>query len=249
MLRFAEFSLLAALSLCFGGCANVNYPVQTKPENVVSVPRGDVHRYDDLDYKGLELNVIVSRMADQLERYKVDRGNDLPKLAIITFVDVRSYKTPNDLGRVLAENFIHEMHRRGENVYEHHLTGYVEVTPDGDLTLSRNARELARKMSVSRFLIGTLSRNKEGYVVNARIVSLKSNMVESTAVGIVPYAYLPSPTFSSGKYGAAAGGTGARGAATSASPAYRGRNNTRVSGGLIYREDPSASFNRQSVMR
>lgn len=229
--------MLAALfsSLTVTGCANVNYPVQTGPENVVSNPRGDVHRYDDLNYSGLELNAIVSRMADQLERYKVPHLEDLPKLAIVSFVDVASYKRPNELGRVLAEDFIHEMHRRGENVYEHHLIGYVEVTPEGDVMLSRDARELARKMSVSRFLIGTLSRNSKGYVVNARIVSLKNNLVESTAVGIVPYSLVPSSVSAS---------TVAKKNSTVVRP-----NHSRMSGGMIIREDPSARFVRQSSVR
>jgi TolB-like protein len=235
MHKYAQILMVTVLSSIFGaGCANVNYPVQTKPENVVTVPRGDVHRYDDLDYRGLELNTIVSRMADQLERYKVSHIEDLSKLAIITFVDVSSYKRPNELGRVIAEDFIHEMHRRGENVYEHHLIGYVEVTPEGDIMLSRNARELARKMAVSRFLIGTLSRNREGYVVNARIVSLKNNLVESTAVGIVPYSLVPSHS---------------AGVSNQKRTAVVNRNQSRMSGGMIVREDPSARMIRQSSVK
>ncbi len=236
MRKYAQIMLVALISsLTAMGCANVNYPVQTSPENVVSNPRGDVHRYDDLNYSGLELNAIVSRMADQLERYKVPHLEDLPKLAIVSFVDVASYKRPNELGRVLAEDFIHEMHRRGENVYEHHLIGYVEVTPEGDIMLSRNARELARKMSVSRFLIGTLSRNRSGYVVNARIVSLKNNLVESTAVGIVPYSLVPSSVGAS---------TASKKNSTVVRPSH-----SRMSGGMIVREDPSAKFVRQSSVR
>ncbi len=223
--------LFSALCTCLvSGCNNVNYPVQTKPENVMTVPTGNVNRYDDLDYKGLELNAIVSRMADQLERYRVPHTGDLPGLAIVTFVDVHSYKYPSELGRVIAEDFIHEMHRRGEAVIDHHLTGYVEVTKNGDIVLSRDAHQLARKLSISRFLIGTVARNKEGYVVNARIVSLKNdNMVESTAVGMVPHSLVPPL---------------ARPVVIKSNPSQ-----TRMSGGLLVREDPSMAGSKQTSIK
>lgn len=182
---------LGVMCIALGGCQNPR--VTTQPDNISTDPHAFVHTYDDLNKKGLELNVLVSEMADQLERYKVKRCNDLPALAVITFVDVHSYKTPSDLGRMISEAFIHEMHRRGEDVVDHHLTGYVEVTPSGDIVLSRDAHQLARRLAVSRFLIGTLSPNKQGTVVNARIVSLKNNMVESTAVGMVPSSMYPPP--------------------------------------------------------
>ncbi len=209
---------LGCVALMSVGCQN---PIVTsRPSNVTTTPSGFVHTYDNLDEKGLELNVIVSEMADQLEKYKVNRGTDLPNLAVITFVDVHSYKTPSDLGRMISEAFIHEMHRRGEKVIDHHLTGYVEVTPSGDIVLSRNAEQLANRLAVSRFLIGTLSPNKQGSVVNARIVSLKNNVVESTAVGMVPTDIYPP----------------ARPVVVKEHPAQ-----SRMSGTLIVREDPAMS--------
>lgn len=214
--HFLKSIALGSVAFLTLGCQNPS--VISKPYNINTNPQGYVHRYDDLDKEGLELNVIVSEMADQLEKYKVDRGNDLPTLAVITFVDVHSYKTPSDLGRMISESFIHEMHRRGEAVIDHHLTGYVEVTPTGDIVLSRDAEQLARKLAVSRFLIGTLSRNNVGTVVNARIVSLKNNMVESTAVGIIPSALYPPP----------------KPVIVKINP-----NNSKMSGSLIVREDPA----------
>jgi hypothetical protein len=114
---------------------------------------------------------------------------------------------------------IHELHRRGENVLEYHLTGYVEVTKDGDIALSRKAEELAKSVPVSRFLIGTLAKSNGGYVVNARIVSLKTHLVESTAIAFVSDKLLPAR----------------------AQPVVVIKNpqQSTVRGGLIVREDPA----------
>ncbi len=245
--------LTALCAVLAAGCADLNYPVQTKPENVLSNPKGDVHRYDDLNFDGLEINAIVSRMADQLERYKVPSTEDLPGLAIATFVNVHNYASPEGLGRILAEDFIHEMHRRGELVVDHHLTGYVEVDTNGDITLSRKAEQLARRLSVSRFLIGTIARHPEGYVINARIVSMKTRNVEATAVGIVPYKLVPYPAHSVNAPkqvrslsapSAVRGGQGATGGARAAG-VWSGREGS----GLIIREENGNPGQRHSVMK
>lgn len=225
MKKFFEIFLFSIVSLeILNGCVDKN--AQVIPINTKTRPEGIVKTYEEHNESGLRLNAIVSEMADQLIKYKVDRHNDKDLLAISTFVDVHSYKTHNELGRVIAEDFIHEMHRRGENVLDFHLTGYVEVTPSGDILLSRDAEELARKASVSRFLIGTIAKNDGGYVINARIVSLKNNYVESTAIGFIPNKLFP----------------------TKVNPpvVVKSPKQNTLRGGLIYREDPNLTIYKNS---
>ena len=215
----SKIMIVAGLGMLSACASNRNAYVE--PLNTKSAPQGIIKTYEDHDSAGLELNRIASELADQLIKYKVESAVDTDILAIATLVDVHSYKQPNELGRVLSEDLIHEMHRRGENVLEYHVTGYVEVTPDGDITLSRKAEELAKAAPVSRFLIGTIAKSKGGYVINTRIVSLKTHLVESTGIAFVPENLVPYK----------------------AKPVVVIKNpkQSRTAGGLIIREDPSLS--------
>ena len=193
--------------------ASSNRNAYVEPLNLKTKPEGIIKTYEDHNDAGLQLNRIASELADQLIKYKVESAVDSDILGITTLVDVHSYNRPNELGRVLSEDLIHELHRRGENVLEYHLTGYVEVTKDGDIALSRKAEELAKSVPVSRFLIGTLAKS------NARIVSLKTHLVESTAIAFVSDKLLPAR----------------------AQPVVVIKNpqQSTVRGGLIVREDPA----------
>lgn len=221
--KHAKFTLAAAFVVAssVAGCSAASDPEVTySPSNVMTKPQGFVRVYDSLDKKGLELNVVVSEMADELMKLKVPGQDGGSVIAIASFVSVHDYKTVEPIGRILAEDFIRELHRRGEKVIDHHLTGYVEVGPDGDVMLSRQAEQLMGKMNVSRFLIGSYSRNNEGYVVRARIISLRDRIVESAAVGIVPYAVFPKPPVKK-------------------APPPESIEQSKLRGGLIYRADPA----------
>ena len=129
---------------------------------------------------------MVSDMADRLFQTKLGGGRPMSAIAVTSFVNLSTLESTNWLGQQMAEDFIHELHRRGEIVFDYKLTGSIKVTPEGDFVFSRDWTELAKRVPVSRVLTGTLSRNAEGIIVNARIVSLKTHMVEATAQGFVP---------------------------------------------------------------
>ena len=182
-------TVVTAAGVCLLAACSSNRNAYVEPLNLKTKPEGIIKTYEDHNDAGLQLNRIASELADQLIKYKVESA------------------------------LIHELHRRGENVLEYHLTGYVEVTKDGDIALSRKAEELAKSVPVSRFLIGTLAKSNGGYVVNARIVSLKTHLVESTAIAFVSDKLLPAR----------------------AQPVVVIKNpqQSTVRGGLIVREDPA----------
>ena len=139
---------------------------------------------------GTELNVLVSDLADRLFQTKLAGGSSVSPIAVASFVNLGTLENSNWLGQQLAEDFVHELHRRGEIVFDYKLTGSIKVTPEGDFVFSRDWTELAKRVPVSRVLTGTMSRNDKGIVINARIVSLKTHMVEATAQGFVPASLL-----------------------------------------------------------
>ena len=147
-------------------------------------------QYDGPSGSGTELNRLVSDMADRLFQTKLAGGQPMSPIAIASFVNLGTLESSNWLGEQLAEDFVHELHRRGEIVFEYKLTGSIKVTPEGDFVFSRDWTELAKRVPVSRVLTGTMSRNAQGVVINASIVSLKTHMVEATAQGFIPTSVL-----------------------------------------------------------
>ncbi|WP_216820084.1 FlgO family outer membrane protein, partial [Zoogloea sp. LCSB751] len=81
----------------------------------------------------------------------------------------------------IEESFIYELNRRGEVVVDFKTTGSIQVTPSGDFVMSRNYKDLSARLPISRILTGTFSRNSQGILVNARIIDLRTKMVETTA--------------------------------------------------------------------
>ena len=172
-----KMALWVSLLVALTGCSSSTESAQTTP---CAGPTGS----------GTELNKLVSELADRLFQTKLAGGSSVSPIAVASFVNLGTLETSNWLGQQLAEDFVHELHRRGEIVFDYKLTGSIKVTPEGDFVFSRDWTELAKRVPVSRVLTGTMSRNEKGIVINARIVSLKTHMVEATAQGFVPSSML-----------------------------------------------------------
>lgn len=130
-----------------------------------------------------QLNGIVSVMADEL--FKTRLAGEAFPVAVASFVNLETLDKTNWLGLQISENFIHELHRRGELVMDFKLTGVIQVTKSGDFVMSRDWKKLAKSMPISRVLTGTMSHNEEGIVVNARLINLRTRLVEATSQGFV----------------------------------------------------------------
>ncbi|WP_421219904.1 FlgO family outer membrane protein [Aeromonas enteropelogenes] len=148
--------------------------------------------------KGMELNWLVARMTDQLMERKSLTTLTEP-IAVASFVDLDTLQDTNWMGQQIEESFIYELNRRGEVVVDFKLTGSIKVTPQGDFVLSRNYKELSSRLPISRILVGTFSRNKQGILVNARIIDMRTKMVETTAQSLVPQQYLVGANNSFGR--------------------------------------------------
>lgn len=148
--------------------------------------------------KGMELNWLVARMTDQLMERKSLTTLSEP-IAVASFVDLDTLKDTNWMGLQIEESFIYELNRRGEVVVDFKTTGSIQVTPSGDFVMSRNYRDLSARLPISRILTGTFSRNQQGILVNARIIDLRTKMVETTAQSLIPHQYLSGASNSFGR--------------------------------------------------
>jgi TolB-like protein len=155
----------------------VENPIKIEKEQNVSSP--------------LALQTLADKLvADVVNTIPV--GANIDKVAIATPVDVSSLEKTDWLGRELAEYFVSALHQRGFPVLEYKIKGWLEITANGDYVYSRDWQKLASKAAVSRVLSGTMSRNDSGVMVYARIVNLKTLMVEGSAEIFIPYNVLPS---------------------------------------------------------
>ena len=102
----------------------------------------------------------------------------------------------NLLGFQLAESFVHELHKFRIPVIDYKATEYIRVTDSGDFLLSRDFLELTNEAPIEYILTGTMTRHQGGYLINARILGLKSKAVVASAQMLVPFyvvdALLPS---------------------------------------------------------
>lgn len=203
-------SLLVALcaSLLLPACTSTstNSNVSTMAQVEGAHTQGDSSVYMQ---RGMEMSAIASRMADTLQQNMfyyllpdapIDRssanGNvkivTMPRLALTAFVDTDTYEDSGYLGRALAEMFTHEMSSRAFEVTEYKLTGKLAVSKDGDYIFSRNWKKIASDTNVKYLLGGTMTRNKDGVVVVARIVNMQTRQTVATATDIIPYSLLPT---------------------------------------------------------
>lgn len=108
-------------------------------------------------------------------------------IAVTSFVQLDStLKNTNILGNQISEYFVSELKGVGFPVSDYKVTGFIQVTPEGDLAMSRQFEELNQSLKVGYVLTGTLIRNERGMVVSARIVSLSTNQVVSSTTKLLP---------------------------------------------------------------
>ena len=136
------------------------------------------------------LKPYADRLVEEVARSVPDSG-EKPRVAIATPVDVASLEHTDWLGRELAEYFVAGLHRQGYRVLEYKLTGWLEITPNGDYIYSRNWQKLAGKANITHILSGTMSRNDDGVMIYGRLVNMKNSVVEGASDIFIPYEDLP----------------------------------------------------------
>lgn len=185
-------TLSAIATLTLSGCSqfsdsdiqemsvNTGMPYSV-PDEVTGETTGSIRvtRKKDVNYyvKGL-----MYRLLDNI--YGV---SDETPVAVTSFVNTDSdFQDTNILGNQLAESFIHEAHNSGLSVVDYKTTDYIRVTPQGDFVFSRDYTELGESAPIIYVLSGTMTQDKDGYLINARIVEVQSKVVAATAQSHIP---------------------------------------------------------------
>ncbi|HAR79967.1 MAG TPA: hypothetical protein DCR21_03965 [Succinivibrionaceae bacterium] len=160
---------------------------------------GNEHVYSG---SGMQVSKVASQMSDvlfatMLRDLEVTQKTDNPKkvvfprVAVTSFVDTDTYEDAGYLGRQLGEVFIHELDRRGIPVFEFKITGNISVSKTGEFVFSRNWRKIAQRAMVHHVLAGTITRNRDGVVLVARVINMEDSSVTGSSTGFIPYSELP----------------------------------------------------------
>jgi TolB-like protein len=113
--------------------------------------------------------------------------NATTPVAVVSFVMLDSdYNVANLLGIQLAESLIHEVHKFGIPVIDFKTTGFIRVTEQGDFAFSKDYEDFSGEMPARYIVGGTMLKNAEGYLINARIVGVKSQAVVASAQSFIP---------------------------------------------------------------
>ena len=133
-----------------------------------------------------KINQLVSTLSDQLTLNKNFNNITDPVIAITSFVCLENFKATTRLSNILSENLIHEMQVRGYKVIDFKMMEKIKIDKDGDFLFSRDVEKLRKTLNINYALTGTYTEYKDGTVINARIIDLKSHIVLSTGQVFIP---------------------------------------------------------------
>lgn len=168
-----------------------------------SVSRFNNQRMSDI-YKRVEVgdvnHYVQGIMQDLIAN--MDNPESTMDIGVTSFVYLDgSFDETDLLGNQLSESFMHELHQFGLNVLDFKSSDFIRVTPTGDFNFSRDYEELNPDMPVQYVMGGTMVKHQDGVIVNARMVSINTKKVLSSAQGFIPASVVNALHRSQGKPG------------------------------------------------
>ncbi|WP_166423914.1 FlgO family outer membrane protein [Paraglaciecola sp. 20A4] len=157
-------------------------------QNMYQGSRFNNQRISDI-YKRVEVgdvNHYVQGIMQELIA-NMDTPDSSMEIGVTSFVYLDGNFDETDLlGNQLSESFMHELHQFGLNVLDFKSSDYIRVTPSGDFNFSRDYEELNPDMPVQYVMGGTMVKHQDGVIVNARMISINTKKVLSSAQGFIP---------------------------------------------------------------
>jgi TolB-like protein len=154
------------------------------PDVNADVIRSTQLTQNDVNYKNIN-HYVRAMMQDMVSNLRYVDSTAPVAVASFVFLD-EPYDKASLLGNQIAESFIHEIRKFDISVLDYKTMDYIMVTPEGDFAQSRDFEELSNVTQISYIVTGTLVKHQRGYLVNARMISLKSKVVVASAQRLIP---------------------------------------------------------------
>jgi len=118
----------------------------------------------------------------------LDAPNNSIIFAVANFALLDSdLKTTNHFGRQLQESIMHETNRTGFSVIDLKSSGRLQLTTAGDIFWhSEKTDELSGDINIDYVITGTMTKHQGGYLLNARIIDVKTSALVSSSQILVP---------------------------------------------------------------
>lgn len=144
--------------------------------------------YPDLPQSRKQLTDYAAQMAFKLAGFDELKGAKVGVTSFVEFDD--SLQQTTALGNQFAEAMVTLLPQYGVDVIEYKLTRDIDVSPRGDIALSRDVRELQEEVGMDYVMTGTLVATRRGIQINSRIVSVQGHKVIAAASTMVPHLVL-----------------------------------------------------------
>jgi len=143
-------------------------------------------KHDDANFKNRNINHYVRGIMQDMVGNLQDVNSTTP-VAVTSFVFLDGpYDKASLLGNQIAESFIHEIRKFNIPVLDFKTMDFIRITPEGDFVQNRDFEELSNTTQISYIVTGTLVKHQGGYLVNARMIGLKSKVVVASAQSLIP---------------------------------------------------------------
>jgi hypothetical protein len=126
------------------------------------------------------LNTASMFIAEQLER-NLSPEMRSRALVVTDFVDLGTLNETSQLGRLLAQNLMHEMQLRNWSVTDVTFRKNIHIEASGEFSLSRDVKQLKPPVQIGSIITGTYVNTAEGIILNVRMIQVISGAVVSTA--------------------------------------------------------------------
>ena len=178
-LSFIVFALVIINSGCTWHDQSENHSANTYQSNTFRQITNNNAAVDLEDY----VRELVADMAINMRSIEENKA-----IAITSFVFSDSnFENTNNLGHVIADSFMKELHQFGLTTLDFKVTDFIRITPQGDFSLSRDYHDFENGISVDYVLVGTMTDYNKGYILQARIVNIKSKEILGAGQTFIPY--------------------------------------------------------------
>ena len=126
------------------------------------------------------LNTASMFIAEQLER-NLSPEMRSRALVVTDFVALNTLNETSQLGRLLAQNLMHEMQLRNWSVTDITFRKNILIDANGEFSLSRDVKQLKPPVQAGNIITGTYVNTTEGLILNVRMIQVISGAVVSTA--------------------------------------------------------------------
>ncbi len=104
------------------------------------------------------------------------------KMIVTSFVSLEDLKTTTQLGRLLGESMISDLHAKGFKVSDFRGRDAISVNKTGEFYITRDTSKLKDEIDNANILVGTYSQfDQNAMLINVRIMNFGTGEVISSA--------------------------------------------------------------------